>query len=97
MDTARRKRVLSMSAVAAGFLVMGIVLAGGLGLTPATVASKEATAAPAAPPPLPPPSSYPDFSALAERVTPAVVSVITEDVTKPGDARRFHQDMDPFE
>jgi serine protease Do len=98
MDTARRKRVLSMSAVAVGSLVMGIVLAGGLGLTPATVASKEATAAPAALPPLPPPSSYPDFSALAERVTPAVVSVLTvEDVAKPSDGRRFHQDIDPFE
>lgn len=97
MDTARRKRVLSMSGVAIGSLVMGIVLAGGLGLTPATVASKEATAAPAAVPALPPPSSYPDFSALAERVTTAVVSVYTEDVAKPGDARRFHQDIDPFE
>ena len=97
MNTARRKRVLSMSAVAVGSLVIGIVLAGGLGLTPAGVASKESPASPAALPPLPPPSSYPDFAALADRVTPAVVSVYTEDVVKPQDMRRYHGDMDPFE
>jgi serine protease Do len=83
-----------MSAVAVGSLVIGIVLAGGLGLTPATVASKESAALSA---PLPPPSSYPDFAALADRVTPAVVSVYTEDVVKPQDMRRYHGDMDPFE
>ncbi len=100
MNTARRRQVLSMSAVAAGSLVIGLVLAGGLSLTPATVASSSAAAPPAVPaaqPPLPSPASYPDFSALADRVTPAVVSVITEDVAKPSDGRRFHQDMDPFE
>jgi len=97
MDTARRKRVLSMTGVAVGSLVMGIVLAGGLGLTPTTMAAREAAAATSAVPALPPPSSYPDFSPLAERVTPAVVSVYTEDVAKPGDGRRYHQDMDPFE
>lgn len=97
MNTPQRKRVLSMSAVAVGFLVIGLVLAGGLGLTPAGVASKESPAAPAVSAPLPPPSSYPDFAALAERVTPAVVSVYTEDVVKPQDMRRYHGDMDPFE
>jgi len=97
MDTARRKRVLSMTGVAVGSLVMGIVLAGGLGLTPTTMAAREAAAATSAVPALPPPSSYPDFSPLAERVTPAVVSVYTEDVARPGDGRRYHQDMDPFE
>jgi len=76
---------------------MGIVLAGGLGLTPTTMAAREAAAATSAVPALPPPSSYPDFSPLAERVTPAVVSVYTEDVARPGDGRRYHQDMDPFE
>jgi serine protease Do len=97
MITAQRNRLLSMSAVAVGSLVIGIVLAGGLGLTPAGLASKESAAAPAALPPLPPASSYPDFAALAARVTPAVVAVYTEDVVKPQDMRRYHQDVDPFE
>jgi serine protease Do len=97
MNLAQRNRLLSMSAVAVGSLVIGIVLAGGLGLTPAGVASKEGLAAPAVSAPLPSPSSYPDFAVLAERVTPAVVSVYTEDVVKPQDMRRYHGDMDPFE
>ena len=97
MITSQNKRLLSLSAVAVGSLVIGIVLAGGLGLTPAGVASKESAPAPAAAPPLPPPSSYPDFASLAARVTPAVVAVYTEDVVKPQDMRRYHQDVDPFE
>ncbi|PWB69535.1 MAG: peptidase [Holophagae bacterium] len=97
MITSQHKRLLSMSAVAVGSLVIGIVLAGGLGFTPAGVASKESPAASAALPPLPPPSSYPDFAALAARVTPAVVAVYTEDVVKPQEMRRYHQDVDPFE
>ncbi len=100
MNTARRKQVLSMSVVAVASLVIGLVIAGGVSITPATVASgapAQTPVAPAAQPPLPPPSAYPDFSALAERVTPAVVSVLTEDVAKPTDGRRYHQDMDPFE
>jgi serine protease Do len=96
MNTAQRQKVLSMSAVAIGSLVIGIVLAGGLGLTPAGVASKESAAAPA-PAPLPAPASYPDFATLADKVTPAVVAVYTEDVVKAQDMRRYHQDVDPFE
>jgi len=97
MITAQHKRLLSLSAVAVGSLVIGIVLAGGLGLTPAGAASKESAPATAALPPLPPASSYPDFASLAARVTPAVVAVYTEDVVKPQDVRRYHQDVDPFE
>jgi len=96
MDTTKRHTVLSMSVVAVGATVLGMVLAGGLGITPAGTAAKGAPAAPAAAP-VAPPAGYPDFASLAERVTPAVVSVYTEDVVKPQDMRRFHQDMDPFE
>ncbi len=95
MNTTNRQRMLSMSAVAVGATVLGMVLAGGLGLTPSGHAERAAAAATAAP--VAPPAGYPDFATLAERVTPAVVSVYTEDVVKPQDMRRFHQDMDPFE
>ncbi len=94
MNTTKRHRMLSMSAVAVGATVLGLVLAGGLGITPSGHAAKGAATASA---PLPPLSGYPDFATLAERVTPAVVSVYTEDIVKPQDMRRFHQDMDPFE
>jgi len=96
MNTTKRHTVLSMSVVAVGATVLGMVLAGGLGITPAGTAAKGAPAAPVAAA-VPPPAGYPDFATLAERVTPAVVSVYTEDVVKPQDLRRFHQDMDPFE
>ncbi|HVN75855.1 MAG TPA: Do family serine endopeptidase [Thermoanaerobaculaceae bacterium] len=96
MDTTNRQRMLSMSAVAVGAMVLGVVLAGGLGLTPSGHAERGAPAVASAAP-LPPPAGYPDFATLAERVTPAVVSVYTEDIVKPQDMRRFHQDMDPFE
>ena len=96
MNTTKRHTMLSMSAVAVGATVLGMVLAGGLGLTPSSTAAKGTPAA-AAPAPLAPPAGYPDFATLAERVNPAVVSVYTEDIVKPQDTRRFHQDMDPFE
>ena len=95
MNTVQRKRVLSMSAVAIGSLVIGIVLAGGLGVTPAGVASKESAAAPA--PARRAVASYPDFATLAEQATPSVVAVYTEDVVKAQDMRRYHHDVDPFE
>ena len=96
MNTTKRQTMLSMSVVAVGATVLGMVLAGGLGLTPSGTAAKGAPAALVSAP-LAPPAGYPDFATLAERVNPAVVSVYTEDVIKPQDMRRFHQDMDPFE
>ena len=96
MNTTKQHTLLSMSAVAVGATVLGMVLAGGLGITPAGTAAKGAPVAAAAVA-VAPPAGYPDFASLAERVTPAVVSVYTEDVVKPQDMQRFHQDMDPFE
>ena len=96
MNTTKRQTMLSMSVVAVGATVLGMVLAGGLGLTPSGTAAKGAPAALVSAP-LAPPAGYPDFATLAEWVNPAVVSVYTEDVIKPQDMRRFHQDMDPFE
>ncbi|MGD1148938.1 MAG: Do family serine endopeptidase [Thermoanaerobaculaceae bacterium] len=96
MNAIKRQTMLSMSVVAVGATVLGMVLAGGLGITPNGTAAK-GTPAGAAPAPLAPPAGYPDFAALAERVNPAVVSVYTEERINPQDMRRFHQDMDPFE
>ncbi len=105
MTTGRRQAVLSMGAVAVGATVLGMVLAGGLGITPSSSAARAtAASAPApvaataaAPAPLPAVTGLPDFANLAQRVTPAVVAVYTEDVVKPQDMRRDHGDMDPFE
>ncbi len=100
MNTAnKRQRAFSMSAVAVGATVLGLVLAGGLGLTPHTVAreSTPVTAAIAPAAPCTPQTGYPDFATLAEKVNPSVVSVYTEEVVKPQEMRRFHGDMDPFE
>ncbi len=97
MTTGRRQTLLSMGGVAVGATVLGMVLAGGLGLTPASNAAGGATAIGAAAVPLPVPTGLPDFATLAQRVIPAVVAVYTEDVVKPQDMRRDHGDMDPFE
>jgi serine protease Do len=96
MTTAKSQRMLSMSAVAVGATVLGMVLAGGLGLTPHSTAAHAASgAAPASAPQAA--AGYPDFASLAERVNPAVVSVYTEERVNAQEMRRFHGDMDPFE
>ncbi len=95
MSTFKRQRVLSLSAVAVGATVLGVVLAGGLGLTPHT-AAREATPI-AAVAPCTAQTGYPNFADLAERVNPSVVSVYTEEVVKPQQMPGFHGNMDPFE
>jgi serine protease Do len=97
MTQVRRHTVLSIGAVAAGAMALGMVIAGGLGLTPASNAAHETVAPPAAAAPLPAPTGFPDFATLAQRVIPAVVAVYTEDLVKPQDMRRYHGDMSPFE
>jgi serine protease Do len=97
--------MLSLGAVGIGAAALGMVLAGGLGITPEGRAREAApapdTAAPAAQAPSPAaqpvPVGYPDFAALADRVNPSVISVFVEDRVSPQEMRRFHRDMDPFE
>ena len=91
---------LSLGVVAITAAVLGLVLAGGLGMTPWTAADRiqeEVRTQPTTPALLPPPpSGYPDFAALAERVIPSVVSVTTErSVVRERGLRRGPQD--PFE
>ena len=96
MNLEKRHLLLSVGSVGVGGLVVGMVLASGLGLAPHAHAAKE-PAAPVVAAGLPAPSALPDFATLAERVTPSVVSVYTEEAGKSVDVRRFHRDLDPFE
>lgn len=89
--SSRIRRVVPLGTVAVAGMVLGLVLAGGLGVTPATRAERTPVPTPA--PPLS--AGYPDFSALAERVLPSVVSVYTENRVLPGE--RGRGEIDPFE
>jgi serine protease Do len=97
MKTVQRKKVLSMSAVAVGAMALGMVIAGGLGLTPTSIGAPETATPSTAPAARTAPTGFPDFATLAQHVIPAVVAVYTEDLVKPQDMRRYHGDMDPFE
>jgi serine protease Do len=96
MDTTRRFRLTTLVAVALGAAALGMVLTGGLGITPEGTAqpAAEQAAAPASPAP---PAGYPDFAALAERVMPSVISVITTDTVSRSEMRQYHRDIDPFD
>ena len=99
MNSIARFRLTTLVAVALGAMVLGMVLTGGLGVTPEGSAERLATAAPApaaAEAPAPP-AGYPDFATLAERVMPSVISVITTDTVDASDMKRFHRDVDPFD
>jgi len=99
--TTNPRNLLSLGAVGVGAAALGMVLAGGLGITPAGNAREAAdtpvrkTATPAAAPSVM--GGYPDFATLAERVNASVISVFTTDVVKPSEMRRYHRDVDPFE
>ena len=99
MDTTRRFRMTTVAAVALAAMALGMVLTGGLGVTPQGNAER---LSPAAPPPaeaqtVAAPAGYPDFATLAERVMPAVISVLTTDNVTRSDMRQFHRDVDPFD
>lgn len=93
-------KVISVTALAAASVIFGMILAGGLDLTRTAAAQKagppESVAA--APARAISPVALPSFADLVERVSPAVVSVISTDIVKP-DRRivpRFHQGS-PFD
>jgi serine protease Do len=98
MSTTKQFRLTTLLAVAVAAMVLGMVLTGGLGLTPEGAAEHaaavEQTAAPAA---AAAPAGYPSFADLAEKVTPSVISVLTTDTVDRNEMRRYHQDIDPFE
>jgi len=94
-----RKQLFSLVAVAVGAVLFGMVLAGGLGLTPRANADHP-------PQQVQTPSrvvfTAPDFATLSEKVVPSVVSVYAKDVIKPGEGRQqmpddfFHRFFSPF-
>jgi serine protease Do len=107
MQTTSPQRIVSVAALLIGAVTLGMVLTGGLDLTPAGSAADIApavastTAAPASPTlPVPgsaQPTTYPDFAALADKVVPSVISVYTTDIVSGRDLRRYHRNMDPFD
>lgn len=92
MQTERTK-LFSLAAVMVAAVLFGMVIAGGLDLTPAARADRtpaaEASTALAVIP-----GGAPDFVVLADRVVPSVVSVFSTEVQEPGDARQMPRD--PF-
>jgi serine protease Do len=102
MQTTSPQRIVSVAALLIGAVTLGMVLTGGLGVTPASNAARLAAVAAgttAATPvaPAAPPAAYPDFASLAEKVVPSVISVYTTDIITKKDLRRYHRDIDPFD
>jgi len=95
MRSAQTKRFATLGAVAVSAAALGMVLTGGLGVTPHGDATRLApsTAAVSAPQP----ATLPDFATLAERVVPSVISVTTTDIVTGNELRENHRNMDPFE
>ena len=97
MTTGRSRQILSISMLFAAVL-FGVVLAGGLDMTPPGAASPEAAAAP-----LQAPSGslagLPSFADLAEQVLPAVVSIDAQTIgtNDPRGRGRRGPQQNPFE
>ena len=94
-----RTQLVSLVAVVVGAVLFGMVLAGGLGLTPRASADRPAQQVQA---PAKVVFAAPDFASLADKVVPAVVSVYAKDVIKPGEGPSgmpqdfFHRFFGPF-
>jgi|WetSurMetagenome_2_1015567.scaffolds.fasta_scaffold18947_2 serine protease Do len=99
MSTTKQFRLTTMIAVALAAMALGMVLTGGLGVTPESAAEHASGgaqgAAAAAPAPIA--AGYPNFADLAEKVIPSVISVLTTDTVDRNEMRRFHKDVDPFD
>ncbi len=89
------QKLFSLAAIVVAAVLFGMVLAGGLNLTPG--ADAEGPAAASSPAPAPARMMVPDFADLAERVVPSVVSVFATDEVTPEEMRK-RQGMpnDPF-
>jgi serine protease Do len=81
----------SLAAIVVAAVLFGMVLAGGLDLTPPADADRQvATSSPAVEI-----AAAPDFATLADRVVPSVVSVTIKDVQNPSERDR-RMPRDPF-
>jgi len=96
-----RQKLFSLAAVVVAAVLFGMVIAGGLNLTPRADADRPQAVA-ASPGPVSVPAAVPDFADLAELVNPSVVSVYAKDVVSPEERRRsmpqdpFHRFFGPF-
>ena len=101
MNKSGRFRLTTLVAVALGAMALGMVLTGGLGVTPEGSAERlsPAGSAPAAAPQAAASAAagYPDFATLADRVMPSVISVLTTDTVDRSEMRQYHRDVDPFD
>jgi serine protease Do len=97
MNMSKQFRLTTLIAVALAAMALGMVLTGGLGVTPDGAAEHLSPAEQSAAPMPAPPAGYPNFADLAARVTPSVISVLTTDTVSRDEMRRFHRDVDPFE
>jgi serine protease Do len=78
-----KTKVLSITALVAGGVVFGMILAGSLDLTRHAAAEKPVPAAAATAGRAPAVVALPSFADIAEQVTPAIVSVTATDIIKP--------------
>ncbi len=92
------QKLFSLAAIVVAAVLFGMVLAGGLDLTPGADAKGTPPAAAPAPAPESPRLMVPDFADLADRVVPSVVSVFATDEVTPDEARKERRMMpnDPF-
>ncbi len=93
-----KEKLFSLAAIVVAAVLFGMVLAGGLNLTPRADADGPAPAAAPAPAQAAPATvALPNFADLADRVVPSVVSVFATDEVTPEEMRRERtMPMDPF-
>jgi serine protease Do len=102
MSPSRSRKAASLATLF-GAVVFGMVLAGGLELTPESHAAPDAAAgavaAAADPVPVAPSlaAGLPSFADLAERVVPAVVSIEAQTIERGAAGRRRGQQPNPFD
>ena len=85
-----RQKYYSLAAIVVAAVLFGMVIAGGLDLTPPVDADRHTQVQPVMET-----IAAPDFATLADRVVPSVVSVTIKDVQDPSD-RNSRMPRDPF-
>ncbi len=85
-----KQKYYSLAAIVVAAVLFGMVIAGGLDLTPPVDADRHTQVQP-----IVEPMAAPDFATLADRVVPSVVSVTIKDVQDPSERGR-QMPRDPF-
>ncbi len=90
----QKLRLFSLAAIVVASVLFGMVIAGGLNITPSVEADRPASAEEAVQAQEPVGFLAPNFAELAERVLPSVVSVYSTEVSDPSERRDMPRD--PF-